>query len=107
ANKLGPDDFAALKDNKDITVQQGIDTTIYYFGLNLRNENLKNPKVVEAIKYLVDYQGIADTIGKGNGKVHQTMIPDGFLGGGINYNPYSLNIEKAKALIAESGVATP
>jgi peptide/nickel transport system substrate-binding protein len=107
ANKLGPDDFAALKDNKDITVQQGNDTTIYYFGLNLRNENLKNPKVVEAIKYLVDYQGIADTIGKGNVKVHQTMIPDGFLGGGINYTPYKLDIDKAKQLLADSGVKLP
>jgi len=107
ANKLGPDDFAALAGNKDITVQQGNDTTLYYFGLNLRNENLKNPKVVQAIKYLVDYQGMADTIGKGTMKVHQTMIPDGFLGGGINYTPYKLDIEKAKSLLAESGVKLP
>ena len=107
ANKLGPDDFAALAGNKDITVQQGNDTTLYYFGLNLRNENLKNPKVVQAIKYLVDYQGMADTIGKGTMKVHQTMIPDGFLGGGINYTPYKLDIDKAKSLLAESGVKLP
>lgn len=48
---------------------------MYYFGLNMRNPALSNPKVVEAIKYLVDYQGIADTIGKGTIKVHQNMIP--------------------------------
>jgi peptide/nickel transport system substrate-binding protein len=107
ANKLGPDDIGALSGNADIQVLEGVSSTIYYFGLNMRNPALSNPKVVEAIKYLVDYQGIADTIGKGTIKVHQTMIPDGFLGGGINYNPYSLNIEKAKQLIAESGVATP
>jgi peptide/nickel transport system substrate-binding protein len=107
ANKLGPDDIGALSGSADIQVLEGVSSTIYYFGLNVRNPALSNPKVVEAIKYLVDYQGIADTIGKGTIKVHQTMIPDGFLGGGINYNPYSLNIEKAKQLIAESGVATP
>jgi peptide/nickel transport system substrate-binding protein len=107
ANKLGPDDIGAISGNADIQVLEGVSSTIYYFGLNVRNPALSNPKVVEAIKYLVDYQGIADTIGKGTIKVHQTMIPDGFLGGGINYNPYSLNIEKAKQLIAESGVATP
>ena len=105
ANKLGPDDIGAIAGNADIQVLEGISSTIYYFGLNVRNEALSNPKVVEAIKYLVDYQGIADTIGKGTIKVHQTMIPDGFLGGDIDYNPYSLDIEKAKALIAESGVA--
>ncbi|MEQ1771324.1 MAG: ABC transporter substrate-binding protein [Devosia sp.] len=107
ANKLGPDDIGAVTANPDVQVLEGVSSTIYYFGLNVRNPALSNPKVVEAIKYLVDYQGIADTIGKGAIKVHQTMIPDGFLGGGIDYNPYSLNVEKAKQLIAESGVATP
>lgn len=107
ANKLGPDDIGAVQANADIQIKQGNSSTIYYFGLNLRNAALGNPKIVEAIKYLVDYQGIADTIGRGTVKVHQTMIPDGFLGGGANYNPYKFDLEKAKALIAESGVATP
>jgi peptide/nickel transport system substrate-binding protein len=107
ANKLGPDDIGAISGNANISILEGNSSTIYYFGLNVRNEALSNPKVVEAIKYGVDYQGIADSIGRGTIKVHQTMIPDGFLGGGIDYNPYSLDIEKAKALIAESGVATP
>ena len=89
------------------SIMEGNSSTIYYFGLNVRNPALSNPKVVEAMKYLVDYKGIADSIGRGTIKVHQTMIPDGFLGGGIDYNPYSLDVEKAKALIAESGVATP
>jgi peptide/nickel transport system substrate-binding protein len=107
ANKLSPDDFDALSKSSDISILQGNDTTIYYFGLNMRNPALGNPKVVEAIKYLVDYQGIADTIGRGTVKVHQTMIPDGFLGGGINYTPYKLDVEKAKSLLAESGVTLP
>lgn len=107
ANKLGPDDIGAVEGNDDIKILEGNSSTIYYFGLNVRNEALSNPKVVEAMKYLVDYEGIAETIGRGTIKVHQTMIPDGFLGGGIDYNPYSLDIEKAKQLIEESGVATP
>lgn len=107
ANKLGPDDIGSIAGNADIQVLEGVSSTMYYFGLNMRNPALSNPKVVEAIKYGVDYQGIADTIGKGTIKVHQNMIPDGFLGGNVDYDPYKLDIEKAKALIAESGVATP
>lgn len=107
ANKLGPDDIGAVSANPNVSIMEGNSSTIYYFGLNVRNPALSHPKVVEAMKYLVDYQGIADLIGRGTVKVHQTMIPDGFLGGGINYNPYKLDVEKAKALIAESGVATP
>jgi peptide/nickel transport system substrate-binding protein len=106
ANKLGPDDFDAIAANKDVTTINGRSGTIYYMGLNMRNENLAKPKVIEALKYLVDYQGIADSIGRGTMEVHQTLVPAGFLGA-LDYNPYSLNIEKAKALLAEAGVTTP
>jgi peptide/nickel transport system substrate-binding protein len=107
ANRLQPDDIDAIEGNADIQILEGNSSTIYYFGLNIRNEAMSNPKVVQAMKYLVDYQGIADSIGRGTIKVHQTMIPDGFLGGGIDYNPYSFDLEKAKALLAESGVTLP
>ena len=63
ANKLGPDDIGAVSANPDVQILEGVSSTMYYFGLNMRNAALSNPKVVEAIKYGVDYQGIADTIG--------------------------------------------
>ena len=67
----------------------------YYMGLNARNGMLGNEKSREAMKYLVDYQGIADTISRGTMEVHQTMIPRGFLGA-LDYNPYKYDLEKAK-----------
>lgn len=106
ANKLGPDDFDAVSSNADVSVLNGRSGTIYYMGLNVRNENLAKPQVVEALKYLVDYQGIVDSIGRGTMEVHQTLVPAGFLGA-LDYNPYKLDIEKAKALLAEAGVTTP
>ncbi len=54
--------------------------TIYYLGLNQKNPNLAKPQVRQAMKYLVDYATIADTIMKGKVKVHQTFLPEGFLG---------------------------
>lgn len=103
ANKLGPDDFDAIEDSDDISILDGRSGTIYYMGLNVRNEILANPNVVEALKYLVDYEGIADNIGRGTMEVHQTLVPDGFLGS-LDYTPYSLDVEKAKALLEEAGV---
>ena len=103
ANKLGPDDFGAIAGKPDIAVVDGRSGTIYYMGLNVRNENLAKPKVVEALKYLVDYDGIAGTISKGTVEVHQTLVPNGFLGA-LDYKPYKLDIEKAKSLLAEAGV---
>lgn len=103
ANKLGPDDHAALASNADIQKISGLSGTIYYMGLNMRNEHLGNQKVRLAMKHLVDYQGIVDTISRGTMEIHQTMIPRGFLGG-TDYNPYSYKLEKAKALLKEAGV---
>ncbi|WP_311028736.1 ABC transporter substrate-binding protein [Mesorhizobium koreense] len=105
ANKLGSDDFDAIKDNAGVKVITSQSGTIYYMGLNVRNPYLAKPKVVEALKYLVDYQGIAATISRGAMKVHQTLVPDGFLGA-LDYTPYKLDVEKAKALLKEAGVTS-
>jgi peptide/nickel transport system substrate-binding protein len=104
ANKLGPDDFSALDANSGVQVVNSRSGTIYYMGLNVRNEYLAKPQVVKALKYLVDYQGIVDTISRGTMEVHQTLVPAGFLGA-TDYKPYNLDIEKAKALLSEAGVS--
>ena len=49
-------------------------------ALNQKVEPLNNPKVIEAVKYLIDYQGMADSFLKGSNIVHQSFLPAGFLG---------------------------
>ena len=58
----------------------------------------------QALKYLIDYEGIEQTIMKGKAKVHQAFLPKGFLGA-LTETPFSLDIEKAKSLLAEAGLA--
>ena len=77
--------------------------SIYYLGLNQKNENLAKPEVRQAMKYLVDYQTIADTIMKGKVTVHQAFLPKGFLGA-LDDTPFSLDVDKAKELLAEAGL---
>jgi peptide/nickel transport system substrate-binding protein len=103
ARNLGAEEIVALQDSPDIKIESGIKGSIYYMGLNQKNENLAKPEVREAMKYLVDYQTIADTIMNGKVKVHQAFLPEGFLGA-LNDNPYSLNVEKAKELLAAAGL---
>ena len=62
---------------------------IYYLGLNQKNEYLAKPEVREALKWLVDYDGIANSIVKGSAVVHQAFLPQGFLGA-IDDQPYTL-----------------
>lgn len=103
ARDVGPEEIAALQDNPDIVIESGVKGSLYYLGLNQKNENLAKPEVREALKYLVDYEAIADTIMKDTVIVHQTFLPEGFLGV-LEENPYSLDVEKAKALLAEAGL---
>jgi peptide/nickel transport system substrate-binding protein len=63
---------------------------------------MKNPKVRQALKYLVDYEGMANTFLKGRFEVHQTFLPIGLFSA-IEYDPYKLDVAKAKALLAEAG----
>jgi peptide/nickel transport system substrate-binding protein len=103
ARNLGAEEIDGLQGNADIAFQEGAKGTLYYFSLNQKNENLAKPGVTEAMKYLVDYGAIADTIMKGKVKVHQAFLPEGFLGA-LNDNPYSLDVAKAKELLATAGV---
>ncbi|PWW02102.1 peptide/nickel transport system substrate-binding protein [Hoeflea marina] len=103
ARKLGPDEIQALSSNPDIAIDKGVKGSIYYLGLNQKNEYLAKPQVRQALKYLVDYDTIADTIMKGMVIKHQAFLPLGFLGA-LEDNPFSLNVEKAKELLAEAGL---
>lgn len=103
ARNLGAEEINALSSNPDIVIESGVKGSIYYLGLSQKNEYLSKPEVREAMKYLVDYQAIADTIMKGKVQVHQAFLPRGFLGA-LEDTPYSLNVEKAKELLAKAGL---
>jgi peptide/nickel transport system substrate-binding protein len=106
ARELTPTDIEGLTGNPDVKIQGDVGGQIYYLALNQKNEVLANPKVQEAMRYAIDYNGMTDSILKGMWVVHQNFLPQGFLGA-LDENPYSLDIEKAKALMAESGLTLP
>ncbi len=71
--------------------------------LNQNNPYLQHKEVRQAIKYLIDYQGIKDNLFKDRVEVHQSFIPKGFFAANDN-NPFSFNLEKAKALLKKAGL---
>ena len=103
ARNLGPDQVAAMADDPDIVIEGVPKGAIYYLGLNQKNENLAKPEVRKALKYLIPYQELAETVVKGDMVVHQAFLPQGFLGA-LEDTPYSLDVEQAKALLAEAGL---
>ncbi|WP_235981629.1 ABC transporter substrate-binding protein [Methylobrevis albus] len=103
ARNLGAEELDALASNPDILVQSAPKGTVYYLGLNQKNEHLAKPKVREALKYLVDYDTIAATVMKSLGTAHQAFLPKGMLGA-VTDRPFRLDVAKAKALLADAGL---
>lgn len=104
ARNLNPEDIAAVASNGDLAVDSDLRGRILYFSLSQKNPILSNPKVVEAMKYLADYDGMANSFLNGQYTVHQAFLPLTYMGE-LKDNPYSYNLEKAKALLAEAGYA--
>lgn len=104
ARNLGADQMASLKGKTDVKPMAVPMASLYYMQFNIdASPALKNPAFWEASRYLFDYKGIADDLLKGQFQVHQSFLPQGFLGA-LNDNPYTFHPEKAKAILAKAGL---
>ncbi|KQS72430.1 ABC transporter substrate-binding protein [Rhizobium sp. Leaf371] len=103
ARNLEPNDLESTAGKEDIVQTSAPKGTVFYFSLNQKNPNLAKPEVVEAFKYLVDYDAIGSTLIKGVGEVHQTFLPKGVLGE-LDEKPFKFDVAKAKELLAKAGL---
>jgi peptide/nickel transport system substrate-binding protein len=103
ARDLDKDALAALAGRRDIRIDQGVQSLITYLALNQRNPYLRRPEVIEAMKYLVDYDGMATSVLGPARIVHQGFEPVNFLGAG-DETPFHYDPARAKALLASAGL---
>ncbi|KMZ11192.1 Dipeptide-binding ABC transporter, periplasmic substrate-binding component [Candidatus Burkholderia humilis] len=104
ARDLSPDDLDTLSKAGKIKATAVLQATLMYLGLNNKNPNLAKPEVWEAMKWLIDYQGIQKNVIRTTYKVHEAFLPEGFLGAD-NENPYHQDVAKAKELLAKAGLS--
>ena len=100
---IGAEQRAVLEGNPDVVISNPSNTQIVYAGMNATKAPFDNNLVRQAIRYAINYDDIIALLG-GNGALVQEIIPIGFFGHTGN-NPFSQDIEKAKALLAEAGIA--
>ncbi len=100
--RMAPDDVKAISSNPDLKVLDEQRGRIFYVAGNQKVETLSKPGVMEALKYLIDYDGMANSFLKGQMVSHEAFLPAGFLGA-IDDKPYTLNVAKAKELLAAAG----
>ena len=103
ARNLNPEDVAGASANNNVRIDSELRGRLMYISMNQSHPVLSNPKVRQAIKYLIDYDGMQNSFLKGQYTVHQAFLPRTYLGE-IKDKPFSYNVEKAKAMLKEAGV---
>ncbi|ASP21774.1 putative D,D-dipeptide-binding periplasmic protein DdpA [Antarctobacter heliothermus] len=101
ARNLSPEDVAGLEKVDGVKIVDELRGRLMYFSANQKNEMLSDPKVLEALKFATDYEGMSGSFLKGQYTVHQAFLPLTFLGA-LEDKPFSYDIETAKAALAES-----
>ena len=102
ARNLTPDQIKGIEGNEDIVVNGHPKGTVVYMAANASHPILGKPEVVKALRYLVDYEGMANSFLAGQFVVHQAFWPGG-LWAALEDKPYSYDVGKAKTLLAEAG----
>ena len=105
AKNLTPDQIAGLPADT-VKVETYPQAAVHFLSFNQKTESLTPPAVWEAARYLVDYDGMTQSFLKGQMEIHQAFWPKGFPGS-YDETPYTLDVEKAKQILADAGVATP
>lgn len=103
ARTLTADQVAGLEGTEGIAIDDAPKATLYYLAANASAEHLSNPLVWEAMRYLVDYQGMADTFLRGQFIVHQTFWPTGLWASIADEPVYHLDVDRARELLTEAG----
>ena len=99
---LAASDLRALEDDPDITVETVPSAGFYYLAASMENEILANPKVREALRYLIDYEGINGAIMPYFGVERQVPV-NSYAFAAADDPGYALDVDRAKQLLAEAG----
>ncbi|MDO1583063.1 ABC transporter substrate-binding protein [Rhizobium oryzicola] len=102
AYSLQAPDLKALESDKNVKIESVPGSGFYYLAVSMKDERFANRKVREALRYLIDYKGLDQAVMPYYGKLHQRPLSSGFMGS-LPDQGYTLDIPKAKALLAEAG----
>jgi peptide/nickel transport system substrate-binding protein len=96
-----------LKGAAGITVESGPTLSYFYLGMNVARKPFDDVKVRQAVSYVVDRKQIVDTVFRGQARL-TGPVPSSMADWAIDptgLELYKTDVEKAKQLMAEAGVA--
>lgn len=105
ARDLTPDDLRELKAIDGVSITQALKPQLIFWTFNTADEIFDDPKVRLAMKYLIDYKSLGETVMQYLGTPWQSFAQKGAFGAlpETEARPFSLDLKKAKALLTEAG----
>jgi peptide/nickel transport system substrate-binding protein len=103
----GPGDFAVIEANADFKLYPRLSQNVFYLGINNVVPPFDNIKVRQAISYAIDKSRIVDNFYPPASTVADQFMPPSIFGYTPDSKTIPYDLEKAKALMAESGVELP
>ncbi len=102
ATGMSVTDVEAMKTNKNVEIEAVKRGTLYYVAVSLKDPKFADKRVRQAIRSLIDYEGINKTVMPNYGLFHQRPVQMG-LPATLPNPGYKLDVAAAKKLLAEAG----
>jgi peptide/nickel transport system substrate-binding protein len=99
---LRPDQLQAVASNPALHLEPMPRGSVFYVALNQQHPILAKPLVWQALRWLIDYEGISSNLFHGQLRINQSFLTEG-VPYAIQETPYRLDVAKAKQLLAEAG----
>ncbi len=105
ARDLAPDDLRDLDKSGKVNIEKVLKPQLFFWTMNAEDPIFKNPKVRLAMRYLIDYQGLASTVMPYLGVPRASFVQLGAFGALDKQQgqPFKLDLAKAKQLLTEAG----
>lgn len=102
---LSPRSIKSLEGEAGLRIVTLPDTVCHWLCMNSAKAPLNNPKVRQAISYAIPIQAILPNVVQGYGRQMTSPLPALMPGHDGALSPYKHDLEKARALMKEAGVA--
>lgn len=105
AYDIEPIDKARVAEHENLLLVEGPSLSYNYIGINTTKGPLADVKVRQAINYAIDVETIIEVVEEGAAELATTPIGPRVFGHNPDVEDYGYDVEKAKALLAEAGLA--
>lgn len=103
SNALSPDMIWSMRNDKSLSVAESPGTIVQYLTFNLRDPQLRDTRVRQAIAYAVNRPLIVATLLRGMARPADSLLPPNHWAYARNLVHYDYNPKRAKQLLDDAG----